>query len=143
VFHLDAKRAEEMGESFDRILLDMPCSGNFASDKNWFEQRTMTDIKRNAALQRQILSEALKVLKHDGEIVYSTCSLEPEENEINIDWAVKNLGLQVQQVGCYGQKGLTTVFDKDLDVSIQNCKRIWPGLTQGFFIAKLKRADAP
>ncbi|MEM2262940.1 MAG: SAM-dependent tRNA/rRNA cytosine-C5 methylase, partial [Candidatus Bathyarchaeia archaeon] len=93
-----------------------------------------------ARLQRQILAEAVKVLKEDGEIVYATCSLEPEENELNIDWAVKNLGLETVEINCYGVEGLTEVFGKKLDPSVRRCRRIWPGETQGFFVCKLRKA---
>jgi len=67
--------------------------------------------------------------------------LEPEENELNIDWALKTLNLEVQDVDCYGDKGLTNVFGKRLDNSIEKCRRIWPELTQGFFVCKLKKRE--
>lgn len=139
VYLLDARQTPQLRTSFDRILLDMPCSGNFAADKNWFKRRTMKDVERNAALQREILTETVRVLKDNGEVVYSTCSLEPEENELNIDWAVRNLSFKVEEINCYGQKALTNVFGKHLDISIEKCRRIWPGQTQGFFVCKLKR----
>jgi NOL1/NOP2/sun family putative RNA methylase len=142
VYNLDARRVSQLKTSFDRVLLDMPCSGNCAIDKNWFKRRTIKDVERNAALQREILAETISVLKTDGEIVYSTCSLEPEENELNIDWAVKNLDLQVEDIDCYGQKALANIFGRKLDSSIQKCRRIWPGQTQGFFVCKLKRQRA-
>ena len=78
-------------------------------------------------------------MREDGEIVYSTCSLEPEENELNMDWAIKNLNLQIEKVDCLGQAGQTDVFGEALDDSIKHCKRIWPNDTQGFFICKLKK----
>ena len=139
VYHMDARHASKLKSSFDRILLDVPCSGNFVTDEYWFKKRTVKDVKRNARLQRQILAEATKVLKNDGEIVYATCSLEPEENELNIDWAMKNLNLQTEKVKCHGEKALTSVFGKNLDSSIEHCRRIWPGQTQGFFVCKLKK----
>jgi NOL1/NOP2/sun family putative RNA methylase len=138
VYHLDARRASRLNVKFDRILLDAPCSGNFAADKAWFKHRTLQDVERNAKLQREILTEVVKCLSADGEIVYSTCSLEPEENEINMAWAIKHLHLQIEKVDCYGQKGLTNVFGKRLDVSVEHCRRIWPAETQGFFVCKLK-----
>jgi NOL1/NOP2/sun family putative RNA methylase len=139
VYHMDARQASRLKIKFDRILLDAPCSGNFATDKEWFSKRTIKDVERNAKLQREILTEATKVLKDDGEIVYSTCSLEPEENELNINWAMKNLNLQVEKINCYGEKAPTNIFGKQLDSSIENCRRIWPGQTQGFFVCKLKK----
>jgi NOL1/NOP2/sun family putative RNA methylase len=139
VYDFDARQASMLNVKFDRILLDVPCSGNFAADKSWFERRTLTDIERNAELQGEILAEAAACLTDDGEIVYSTCSLEPEENELNIDWAIKHLNLQVESVDCHGEKGLTDVFGRRLDVSVECCRRVWPGETQGFFVCRLKK----
>jgi NOL1/NOP2/sun family putative RNA methylase len=142
VYQMDAKRASALSIKFDRILLDVPCSGNFAADAQWFSRRTMADVERNAALQREILAEAVKVLSPDGEIVYSTCSLEPEEDELNIDWAVKNLSLKVQEIGCHGMEASTELFGRGLNASVRKCRRIWPGKTQGFFVCKLRRFES-
>jgi tRNA (cytosine40_48-C5)-methyltransferase len=136
---LDARRAKELDVKFDRILADVPCSGNFAGDPNWFRNRTPRDVERNSILQQEILSKAAECLTPEGEIIYSTCSLEPEENEFNIDWAIKNLNLQPQEIHCPGQPGLTTIFGEKVDPSISRCRRIWPGETQGFFVCKLRR----
>jgi NOL1/NOP2/sun family putative RNA methylase len=141
VYQMDARRASYLKIKFDRILLDVPCSGNFAADKDWFKRRTIEDVRRNAALQREILAEAVKILKDDGEIVYSTCTLEPEENELNIDWAIEHLSLQAEPIECYGKPASTEVLGKQLKDSIANCRRIWPGLTQGFFVCKLKKRE--
>jgi 16S rRNA C967 or C1407 C5-methylase (RsmB/RsmF family) len=67
--------------------------------------------------------------------------MEPEENEQNIDWALKKLPVKVERIKCHGQKGLTNVFGKKLDPSIKKCKRIWPDPTQGFFVCKLKKQE--
>ncbi len=140
VYKLDARQISKLNLKFDKILLDVPCSGNFASDPLWFKRRTLSDVKRNAALQKELLCEAEKCLVAGGELVYSTCSLEPEENELNMDWAVKNLNLQIEEIDCCGEKGLTEIFGQKLDSSIACCRRIWPGHTQGFFVCKLTKA---
>ncbi|HEY4675493.1 MAG TPA: RsmB/NOP family class I SAM-dependent RNA methyltransferase [Candidatus Bathyarchaeia archaeon] len=143
VYNMDVRSVSQLKITFNKILLDVPCSGNFTTDKDWFRRRTIKDVERNARLQREILTEATKVLKDDGEMVYSTCSLEPEENEMNIDWAINSLDLQVEKIDCYGENALSTIFGKKLDSSVENCRRIWPGKTQGFFVCKLKkRGDA-
>ena len=139
VYELDARQASTLDMKFDKVLLDVPCSGNFVTDKNWFSRRKIEDVKNNAKLQKKILTEAVKLLSDQGEIVYSTCSLEPEENECNMDWAVKNLNLRIEEVNCYGEKGLTEVFGSQLDSTVEKCRRIWPGKTQGFFVCKLKK----
>ncbi|MDR1993216.1 MAG: RsmB/NOP family class I SAM-dependent RNA methyltransferase [Nitrososphaerota archaeon] len=137
---LDARQAPSLAVEFDRVLLDAPCSGNFAADCEWFGNRTLRDIERNATLQKELLTKASQCLSSQGELVYSTCSLEPEENELNMDWAINNLDLKLQEIDCYGQKGLTKVFGKKLDSSLSRCRRIWPNETQGFFVAKLTRS---
>ncbi len=139
VYLKDARDAGWLGQKFDRILLDVPCSGNFAGDSKWFSRRTLEDVEKNASLQRELLAESEKLLNIDGEIVYSTCSLEPEEDELNIDWALRNLNLTVEKLDCYGTNGVTDVFGRKLEPSVEDCHRIWPGLTQGFFVCKLKK----
>lgn len=142
VYLLDARQVPSLNLRFDRILVDAPCSGNFAGDRDWFKNRTLKDIQCNAALQKDILTKASECLSNHGELVYSTCSLEPEENELNMDWAIKNLNLQIQEThSSYGQNGLTEVFGKKLDSSVAKCLRMWPNETQGFFAAKLKRSQ--
>jgi 16S rRNA C967 or C1407 C5-methylase (RsmB/RsmF family) len=130
VYMLDARRAPTLGMKFDRILIDAPCSGNFAADKNWFKNRTIKDVERNAGVQREILTKAVECLTETGEIVYSTCSLEPEENELNMDWAIRALDLEIQPVNCIGYEGLTKVFGKLLDPTVARCRRFWPDQTQ-------------
>jgi len=73
-------------ESFDRILVDAPCSntGVFAArpDARW--QKKPEDIDNLSVLQLELLQCAAQFLKPDGILVYSTCSIEPEENELLI-----------------------------------------------------------
>jgi NOL1/NOP2/sun family putative RNA methylase len=139
VYNMDSREASKLNMKFDRILLDVPCSGNPVTDKDWFNKRTLEDVKKNARRQRQILAEAVKVTKDGGEIVYATCSLEPEENEFNINWAIETLNLTVEEIKCHGEKALTNVFGKEPDLSIEKCRRIWPDQTQGFFVCKLRK----
>ncbi len=69
-------------ESFDRILTDVPCSGTGALSKKpdikW--KKDMLDIRNMNDLQFKMLKKAATLIKKDGVIVYSTCSIEPEEN---------------------------------------------------------------
>ena len=139
VYNMDAKKASKLNMKFDCVLLDVPCSGNPITDRDWFSKRTIEDVHRNARRQRQILTEAVEVTKDGGQIVYATCSLEPEENELNIDWAIRTLKVKVEEIDCHGEKGLTNVFGKELDLSIEKCRRIWPEQTQGFFVCKLRK----
>lgn len=80
---LDARQPLPFGRVFDRILVDAPCSGTGTIGRNpeirW--RLTLAEIERHAARQKAILGNALECLKPGGVLVYSTCSLEPEENE--------------------------------------------------------------
>jgi len=144
VYKKDARYADDLNLQFDKILLDAPCSGNFANDENWLEERKLEDLKQMSKTQRQLLESALNVLKPNGVLVYSTCSLEPEENELNIDWllkAHKNVSLEKINLEI-GDPGLTNAFGKELNKEISKCKRLWPYKTgtQGFFLARIRKA---
>ncbi len=139
LYQMDAIFADQVGIKFDKILLDAPCSGNFASDEHWFEKRDINGVNKSAKTQRQLLKKMCDLLKEKGILVYSTCSLEPEENELNVDWALKNLPLKLEQISLsIGDKGLTEVFGHKLNNDVEKCRRLWPWKTntQGFFIAR-------
>ncbi len=142
VYHVDAVKAAQLGIMFDKILLDAPCSGNYAGDKEWFSKRNIDDIRKSARFQREILGAVLSVLKPGGVLIYSVCTLEPEETELNIQWLIDNYKVKLEPVDIpIGDKGLTTVFEQKLHPSIANCRRFWPHKTgtEAFFIAKVKK----
>jgi 16S rRNA (cytosine967-C5)-methyltransferase len=91
---LDARRALPFGREFDRILLDVPCSGTGTLARNpeikWRLQPS--DLPRLAQTQEEMLTNALAVLAPGGRLVYSTCSLEPEENEQVVERALQAAG---------------------------------------------------
>ncbi|VVB81942.1 tRNA (cytosine(48)-C(5))-methyltransferase [uncultured archaeon] len=121
---------------YDKILLDAPCSGNYQLEEGWFEKRTIEDIQKSSEIQKRLLQDAVRLLKTGGTMVYSTCSLEPEENELNIQWAIENLPVRLEKVNLsIGEDGLTSVFGKKLHPDVALCKRLWP--PEAFFIAKM------
>lgn len=136
----DSLKMDFKDQKFDKILLDAPCSGNFANDRSWLSRRDLDGIKKNAEMQKKLLARAVSLLKKDGVLVYATCSLEPEENEMVIDWAIKELGIKLEDIK-EGSDGLVSVFGEELDPSIKKCCRFWPDTdgTQGFFCAKIKK----
>jgi len=82
----------ETAELFDRILLDAPCSGfgvlNKRVDLRW--KRTAEDISEMKQLQKQLLEKAATLLKPGGHLVYSTCTIDPDENEAIVEEFLKN-----------------------------------------------------
>lgn len=142
VFLADASTASFCDVVFDKILLDAPCAGNFASDPTWFKKRTLDDVHRNVPLQQKLLRNAARQLKDGGVLVYSTCSLEPEEDEMMIDWALKNLPVECVETGLsVGIPGITEPFGQQLDRRVGLTRRVWPqqGCNEGFFVARMVR----
>ncbi len=84
------------GNLWDQIMLDPPCSGWGTVEKNpkvlelWQGEK----VKPLVGLQRLLLREATRLLRPGGRLVYSTCTTNVEENEAQVDWAVKELGLE-------------------------------------------------
>ncbi|MFH1506244.1 MAG: RsmB/NOP family class I SAM-dependent RNA methyltransferase [archaeon] len=144
IYKKDARFVTDFNLEFNKILLDAPCSGNFAIDKDFFDKRDLAGIKQNSKVQRELLKAAVKVLKKGGVLVYSTCSLEPEENEMNINWLLNNFdNLSLEETGLeLGDEGLVDVFGEKLNPEIKKCRRFWPHKTktEGFFITKIKKS---
>ncbi len=79
-------------DTYDKILLDAPCSGeglmHYDRAKD-FESWSVAHIKRLSKLQKQILGQAWYLLKVGGTLVYSTCTMAPEENEVVVDYLLR------------------------------------------------------
>ncbi|MHA1595358.1 MAG: NOL1/NOP2/sun family putative RNA methylase [Candidatus Baldrarchaeia archaeon] len=139
---MDARRVYELGLKANKILLDAPCSGEglIPIDKSRKKSRTLEDIKYCSKLQEELLRSAIKCLEEGGEIVYSTCSIAPEENEFVIDKMLKEFPLKVVRIDLDGDPGFTEAFGMKLDKSLRHARRLYPHkhLTEGFFICKLR-----
>jgi 16S rRNA (cytosine967-C5)-methyltransferase len=108
---LDASAPLPFRVKFDRILVDAPCTGSGTLSRNpeikW--RLRPADIDRLAALQRSILAHALEHLKPEGRLVYSTCSLEPEENQAVVaalppEWKLRSTDLRLPGCDPYENK---------------------------------------
>jgi 16S rRNA (cytosine967-C5)-methyltransferase len=79
-------------EKADIVFADVPCSGmgtiSKKPDIKW--KRELEDIHMLMQMQRQILTNAAKLVKINGAVIYSTCTIEPEENRKNIEWFLAN-----------------------------------------------------
>jgi len=130
---------------FDKILLDVPCSGEgtIRSSPKTFLMWNIKMICKLSRMQRKIASSAIRLLKPDGEIVYSTCTHAPEENETNVSFLVERFNLQVEKINlpvkC--RQGLEEWEGEKFQEGIKNSCRIYPqdNNTEGFFLAKLKK----
>lgn len=83
--------AGRFAQFFDRILADAPCSGEgmFRKDENARGEWSLNQVQACAKRQREILTQAVRMLKPGGVLVYSTCTFAPQENEEMAQWLVQ------------------------------------------------------
>ncbi|BCZ48083.1 ribosomal RNA small subunit methyltransferase B [Clostridium gelidum] len=129
------KLNSELIESSDRILLDVPCSGIGIIRKKpeikW--NKTRNDLRDVIPVQRDIMENAWKYLKTGGLMIYSTCTLNKEENEENIAWFlnrhkdcnIKKIFVGKQDNLVYNRNGSLTIMPNEY--------------MDGFFVAKLEK----
>ncbi len=138
--------------AFDFALVDVPCSGTGTLGRNPEIRHRLRaeDLPRQAERQRAILRAALRAVKPGGRVVYSTCSLEPEENE-QVIAAVLGEDASARQVAlgdCIEQVQRREVFVAGAAERVARCitaegaLRLLPGAfgTDGFFVALLERS---
>ena len=131
--------ALDLKGSYDKILLDAPCSASgiiYGQTENTI--RTLKEwnpatIKRLSNLQKKLLLHAFDLLKPNGDLVYSTCSLEPEEDEEVIKYLL-NKKSNAELIPIDKEK-LKIKADSNYGI------KIWPHYneTEGFFISKIKK----
>lgn len=146
---MDARKFFETEEvQIDRILLDAPCSAegriNLENEKS-YGFWTLENIKKKAELQYELLSLSVKSLKNGWTLVYSTCTLAPEENEGVISrllWEYRDLSLKPIEIGLSGKswwkQGIMRFGSHTFDEAVSETVRILPSEeTEGFYMAKI------
>ncbi len=118
--------------SFDKILLDAPCSGS--GTDNVFEAKFSKElIQESCKTQEALIKKALNILKPGGELIYSTCSILKQENEEILNKVVK--AGKVEIVPIIVEEKIPT-----LAVNIEGTICVCPTeLYEGFFVAKIKK----
>ncbi|MBI4058207.1 RsmB/NOP family class I SAM-dependent RNA methyltransferase [Candidatus Gottesmanbacteria bacterium] len=137
-------------EYFDKTLVDVPCSleGRFNThDPKSYADWTSKKIKALVGKQRFLIRSAVSATKPGEVIVYSTCTLAPEENEGIIDWILKKEGDAVQiepiELNVEHVQGLSSWEGKKYSPDLTKTIRILPSLLmEGFFIAKLRKTKS-
>lgn len=124
--------------SFDKILLDAPCSGSgtlYSEDENLEKYFTEELISRSAKTQEILLNKALNILKKNGEVVYSTCSILKEENELILKKILKQGKYEIVPINLEKYKSLPL-----LPTIIEGVMCVMPTeLFEGFFVAKIRK----
>jgi 16S rRNA (cytosine967-C5)-methyltransferase len=152
--HLEAELIEadattwQPGELFDAVLLDAPCSstGTIRRHPDIPYVKSAKDIEALAALQTRLLDNAALLVRPGGKLVYSTCSLEPEEGEAQIAaFLTSNNAFSLDPIApgeLYGRaewiesSGCLRTFPYDLRLDVPE----WSGM-DGFFAARLVRGS--
>lgn len=124
--------------SFDKILLDAPCSGSgtlYSEDENLEKYFTEELISRSAKTQEILLNKALNILKKNGEVVYSTCSILKEENELILKKILNQEKYEIVPINLEKYKSLPL-----LPTIIEGVMCVMPTeLFEGFFVAKIRK----
>jgi len=148
-YHRDGTKVwRYVPEEFDRVLLDAPCSseGQFSTaDPETYRFWSPRKIGEMVKKQKKLLFSAFHCLKPGGTLVYSTCTLAPEENEGVIDWfldkfrgVVAILDVPVRHPALL--PGLSSLRGKPLDKAVSKAVRILPDhLLEGFFACLLRK----
>lgn len=138
-------------DCFDRALVDAPCSGEgiiHTFDVDTYRGWGLGKIERYVQIQKKLLIAALLSVKKGGVVVYSTCTLEPEENEGVVDWILEKAKgfVKLEQVfigdnvSYEGDCGFGQWGDVQYSRELSKTVRIWPGkLMEGFFVAKIRK----
>ncbi len=138
---------------FDNVLLDAPCSGEgliYFRGPRPLRYWSMNKVKRSSYLQKELIVSAFKTLKHGKTMVYSTCTLEPEENEGTITYLLDNFpNARVQKIDILEKKefegymevikpGIKKWSGNIYNKQVENSIRIIPNeRMMGFYIAKI------
>ncbi|MFC1723644.1 NOL1/NOP2/sun family putative RNA methylase [Nanoarchaeota archaeon] len=135
-------------DQFDRILVDAPCSGTGTIRKS-IKTIAMWNPNlgnRMATVQKQLITQGFDMLRPGGTLVYSTCTLEPHEDEAVVDFLlskydnakVEPINLKINQSPAVTQFEGQTYTDE-----VKKCLRIWPqdNDTEGFFVAKITKQE--
>lgn len=128
---------ETFGCSFDKILVDAPCSGEgmFRKDEGLITSWKERGPKYYAQLQKEILTSAVQMLKPGGMLLYSTCTFAREEDEDVIAWVLEQFP-QMQLVQAEPCEGLAAGYEP-----YEKCLRVWPHKVkgEGHFLALLQK----
>lgn len=140
-------------EQFDAILLDAPCSGEGMmqlDNKKDFESWSVAHIKRLQQLQKKLIVQAWQLLKPGGTLVYSTCTMAPEENEAVVDYLLRhNDDMEIENLPelraalTNTSPAVTEWNGKKYHADISKTLRLYPSQqVEAFFVAKIiKQAE--
>ena len=135
-----------MQTSFDRILVDAPCSaeGTLRKEPSLRNGASSGTIARLARLQKRLIVRAFDVLAPGGTLVYSTCTFAPEENEAVVAHLLEQRAAQILpfNIPFEASSGLTGWKGEAFPIETRHCIRVYPHHLNsgGGFLARITRA---
>lgn len=133
---------------FDKILVDAPCSGTGTIRKSLKTLRMWNEnvVKRLASTQKQLIEQAFSLLKPGGVMVYSTCTLEPEEDEGIVSFLLEkyeNAKTLPINIDIKRRETMTEFDGKIFHEGVKNALKIWPqdNDTEGFFVCLIQKTQ--
>ena len=132
-------------QRFDYILADVPCSGEggFRKIKESSTYRETSEKQKLPDLQKKIILRGFDLLKEDGEMLYSTCTYNPEENESVVNFLLQNRDavLLPLDTGFDSETGILEWRHEKYDTELQKTARFYPHRINsvGFFMARIGR----
>lgn len=142
---MDSQELGKLNLKADKILLDVPCTGEglVREDSSRKRSRKMEDIYKMANIQKKLLRTGLNSLTTGGKLLYSTCSIAPEENELIIHSVLNRKShFSIEPISSkFGTKGFTNVYGEPLREDLKNARRLFPHLddTIGFFLCLIRK----
>jgi 16S rRNA (cytosine1407-C5)-methyltransferase len=139
------RKLSKLGMGFDKILVDAPCSGegNIRCSPRTYLEWSEKLLKSMSRRQKKIVSEVVGLLADSGEMVYSTCTHAPEENEEVVQYLLDEFDLEIVGVDLplKVRPGLLYWRGKKFDESMKGAVRIYhhDNDMEGFFLCKLRR----
>jgi NOL1/NOP2/sun family putative RNA methylase len=132
---------------FDKVLADVPCSGEGTTRKHSTQRESSPNIYNVQVLQKRILHRAIALCKPGGYILYSTCTYAPEENEHVVNALLdEHPEISLLPIGLGDLKfsaGITEWQGEKFRPELTMTARLWPHQNNsgGFFLALLRKAD--
>ncbi|HTY43648.1 MAG TPA: RsmB/NOP family class I SAM-dependent RNA methyltransferase [Patescibacteria group bacterium] len=140
------RRLNKLDFQFNKILVDAPCSGEgtLRSSPRTYIMWNINSIKQLSGIQKNLVSSAIPLLKVGGELIYSTCTHAPEEDEEIVDFILKNFPeMKIQKIflPVKSREGITNWEGKSYSKDTKLSHRIYPqdNNTEGFFLAKFRK----
>jgi NOL1/NOP2/sun family putative RNA methylase len=148
VIKSDARNITGLEDYFDKIMLDTPCTGEglIVFKKERKLTKTIEDLRRMSVLQLQLLEKGFELLRPGGKLLYTTCSIAPEENEYVLTRFLSKENeakVLLTRYGDIGSPGLIEFRGIAFNEELKKCLRVYPHRdgVEGFFYCIIRKDE--